>query len=274
MTGDMQGGRQAYSKHVINVARTWTALIPCNAMPRPRNPNDTAIVSRMELLTTHHVFHRNEAQKAELEARMTAEQIALAQFKPADATVMPRIESDPLAAAYFLQLLARAWHSLIVDQRRVFVPSPLAKTVSAAFWSSLRNDQDSVSSFLHSNVQRVGGALLPKNNLWLAYRAWYQCHTPVNGSSGTLIKSEQSFKLRIMEYFSHPPLDTTKANKIRVFVRQYPTLDTDWSLLPTPSGLKSKVPCYVGLSLLQDEAYPLSNVELDAEGGPSKKTDT
>lgn len=255
MSGDTQSGRRAYSDTVDSFRRVYTGFVPCNAIPRPQNPSDLALRRRVHVLTSHHVFVTDDAHRDAVRARMTPEQIAHARLFPADPTRVPAVEGDPLAATHMLNLLAAAWHALIVDQGRKLVPSPLAARITAAYWAGLTSGQDSVVTFIQSQVELAGDSYVPKLNLWLGYRAWHRHMSDTNGAPGPLIKSEQSFKCKVAAYFAHgSDVDRTPQITTRVFKLLNPADPNNVALTltdPLPS-----VHCYKGLRLRPHPAYP------------------
>ncbi len=264
ITGDMQGGRQAHSAEVLNFERTFLACLMCNSLPRPSSVQEMdTLIGRLELIVSTKVFYRNEAHKQQLLARMTPEQRAGCTMTQADSTVIDRIKNDPEAATYFLNLMAASWTMLIVEQHRMFVPSPLAKTIMTDYWQVIRSETDSVVAFLSSQVEYVKGSFLPKVNLWLAYCAWYKEHSKVSGSPGPFVSSDQTFKMRTSTFFQHQHAVTSKQVKAMVMVS-------------TASGglvLKSqeRAHCYCGIALKRHKAYPTHNGGGGASSCPNEE---
>lgn len=261
LTGDQQSGRRAHSADVVNINRTFTPAVVCNSIPRPINPEDDAMVGRIEILTSRRVFYRSETNRESLEAKMTEAQLKDCTMVHADSTVVDAVVDDLTnAGPWFLHLVAVAWHELIVDQQRKFYTSPFAKTVTEAYWKTDCAEGDSVRTFLSQQVVRKAEAVLPKHSLWLAYGAWYAAFTDLNGSPGTLIQSEQSFKDRVKRYYSHSGLQDAR--------RKVPVMEKELSnnnnfnesaprLLLNLQNLKDKVHCYIGLKLKPfNNAYP------------------
>ncbi len=250
MTGDNQTGRRAYSSTLESVRRAFTPFVVCNSIPRPQNATDTAMVSRMEILTTHRVFYRSDDHRKDVEARMTPQQKKEAQFIRADSSKVTAVESDPVAGSYFLHLLSAHWFRLVAVQQRNFKTTPRAEQVKTAFISSLRRDQDSVVAFLEAEVARNDDAVLPKISLWLAYGVWFQQYSKMNGSPGPLVKSEDAFKKRVASYYEHASLKSTQ-RKARVFELRQDTMELYLG------HEQSKVRCYVGIELQPNARYPV-----------------
>lgn len=246
MTGDTQTGRVAHSADIKSVPRTYTPLVLCNYLPTPLNPNDTAMKSRIQILTMHHVFFRNEEHKRDLERKMTPQQKADAKMIFANGGVVDKVIKDPAAATAFLNILAKAWFSLIVEQKRVFVSSTLAKTVEASYWSSEIEEADSVAAFLQDQVQLTDDAkaYLPKRNLFLAYTAWHKWSIQTNASPGEICSSEKTFNSRVKVYFG-PVMVADVQRNAHIYADGNGELPVRLSNKATP-----KVRCYLGMALL------------------------
>jgi hypothetical protein len=265
ITGDKQGGRHAHSKDVLDVARTFLAFVVCNSLPRPSSVQEIdTLIGRLELVVSTNVFFRNEAHERELQARMTPDQREMCVMKQADSTVVDSIKADPAAATHFLNLLAASWTTLIVAQKRMFVASALGKKIMANYWQSLRSEDDSVVSFLSSQVQYVRDGVVPKINLWHAYSAWYKEHSSVQGSPGPLVTSDISFYKRVSTYFQHQHAVTCGQPNAPVMVASG---EGKLTLKPT-----KKVHSYLGIALKRHSAYPSPpDAGLSSASAESKK---
>ena len=222
------------------------------------NPEDDAMVGRIEILTSRRVFYRNEEHKKRLEAKMTDAQLKDCAMVRADSNVVDQVLNDPDASAWFLHLVVRAWHELIVDQSRAFYTSPFAKTVTESYWKTDCTEGDSVITFLSEQVSRAADSLVPKHTLWLAYGAWHKAFTALNGSPGTLIQSEQTFKNRVKLYYSHSDLKDVQ-HKVPVMEEEQSgnNFNEPVRLTFDSTRLETKVHCYDGLKLKPfGDAYP------------------
>lgn len=257
MTGDIQTARVAHDPVIRSVPRSYTPLMLTNYLPRPSNPSDTAIMSRIEILTMHRVFYRNEQHKQELLKKMTPEQQQEAQMRPADTNVVDAVIKSPEAATAFLNLLAAAWYQLNVVNKRQFQPSDLAKTVAKSYWSTVTTEGDSVDTFLTEQVHlENSAAILPKKNLWLAYKAWHAWYTNINGSPGPIAKSDDSFKKRVRRFYNTLPFDDTPSQPTVYLLNEHNPLQLQTFATP-------KVRCYLGLTLKPcPEAYYSSSEQI------------
>jgi phage/plasmid-associated DNA primase len=259
LTGDQLAGRRAYAQDPESVKRTFTPFIVCNEIPRPTDPTDGAMMGRIELLTTQRVFYRNEQHKRDLESKMSAEQKVNCKMSKADPNVIPPIRSDPQAASYFVNLLIGAWKELICEQKCAFVPSTLAQSVTDNYWAkdSTTSVQDSVVTFLSDQVDRDGTTILPKMNLFLAYRAWHEHESRSNGSPGTLTE-EGSFKVKVMRFYKFPTALQTTQKTGRMF-------DSKGGRLVLGNE-QPKLQSYVGLKLKPHPSYE-TPIEAPKEDG-------
>ena len=254
MSGDRQGGRRAHSDKVENVERTFTMCVSCNYIPKPVNAQDDAMRGRIEILTCSRIFYRSEALKTEIEAKLSEESRKLYIMCKADPTVVERVKNDPTAGTAFLHLLAAAWTRLIVDQGRMFRPSPSAQKVSQAYWNAL-SDGDSVVTFLKDQVAVEAHSIVPKRTLWIAYQVWHKIQTQLNGSPGTLVTKDNMFGRLVNKHFEHPRLDTAQAT-VPVMKEDTPDFFQPGTIFVTPEP-QAKVNCYKGIKLIAcPDAYP------------------
>lgn len=253
MTGDIQSGRIAHSGVIKSVPRTFTPMLLCNFIPKPKNGKDIAVKSRIELLTMHRVFYRNEDHKKDLQSKMSDEQIAGAQMVPANTGVVDKVINDPNAATAFLNILAKAWFSLVYENNRVFRPSIQAQRIISSYWSDVVEEEDSVVAFMKQNViiNEKEDWALPRQNLWFAYGAWHRWCCLTEESPGPLEPNEANFKVRVSAFLGARPTNIVQR---RVHLYQV-TLTNDLPIRLTRTKSKG-VRCYTGMALKDcPEAY-------------------
>lgn len=237
LSGSSQSGRAAHSKQIESFERSFLMVVIGNMVPKPEDPTDGALRSRMKWITPTKVFVRSQEHRRALEAQLTPEQLATTIWIEADKVKLESVLRDPVCQSAMLAVIADAWKRLVCNQRRQFTTSEVAQRRLDAYFQASRQDQDTALAFFDQRMCVQSNTHVPKAALFRMYEDWFTSEQDAQGF-------EKGQKLPIRKFLQTIKQATNHVHTVKECERK------TW--IDSPIAQKRSVRCFVGMGFKND----------------------